>query len=481
MGDSPIEKVVDVTERDRITAENEFPGAKDFVHLHNHSLFSPLDGIASPEEYFGACAHVGLPAFAITDHGSMACVPDAFGAAKKNKIKYIPGCEIYFNDFHPMYKKKVEEGTWSPKELDKETMDNIRRNRHLTVLATNMAGYRNLIQMTTEAWEIGFYYKPRIWFEQLKKYHEGLIVLSGCLNGPVCHELRKAAGARLLPDISESEREKRHDFYFARAVKYVKQFKELLGDRYYLEIQMPGEEIPYGREAFRQIGVLSKYFGIPAVVTNDCHYLNREDFKVQKAMMAVDQEVMINDPNLFHVNSDEQFFKTRAQMRRTFFMGKYDEFIEPAQFEEYCDNTVRVAERCDNFKPDLSPKLPNIKNAADRLIKAAYVGLKKKGLQGSTKKYYVDGVLVTHSEQMEIELKRFVEKGFESYFLITQDLTSYSRQKGWDIGPARGSAGGSLVCYLLGIHDMDPLKWGLSFDRFLSSSRGGNMLQVQME
>jgi DNA polymerase-3 subunit alpha len=407
----------------------------------------------------------------------MACAPDAYWAAKKNKVKYIPGCEIYFNDFHPELKRRQAAGTWSNavKEVDPELYDNIRRNRHLTVLASNMVGYRNLIHMTTEAWEIGFYYKPRIWFEQLKKYSEGLIVLSGCLNGPVCHELR--ASARAVIDGNQ----KKELYHFKRATRYIEQFRDLLGDRFYLEVQMPGEEIPYGKEAFRLVSRLSDHYGIPAAVTNDCHYLTREDFKVQKAMMAVDQDTTIHDPNLFHVNSDEQFFKTRAQMRRTFYIGGYDKFVTPEKVEEFCDNTVRIAERCDGFKPDLSPKLPNIPDAASRLRTAAYEGLKNKGLLDSTKKYYVDGESVTHREQVEIELQRFIEKGFESYFLITQDLTSFSRKNGWDIGPARGSAGGSLVCYLLGIHDMDPLKWGLSFDRFLSSSRGGNMLKIQME
>jgi len=257
---------------------------------------------------------------------------------------------------------------------------------------------------------------------------------------------------------------------------------DVWGDDYYLELQMPGKEIPGGFEAFVATAAISKDLGIPGVITNDVHYINRGDFRVQKAMMAIKQGLTIDDPNLFHVNSDEQFFKCRAQLRQTFYELGFHEYVKIKQFEEFCDNTVAVVEKCAGFQPDISPKLPEMKDAEHELMKATIRGLRKKGLWNCEKKYEVDGKMVTYREQVKIELDRFITKGFASYFLITQDLVNYSAdQLGMPVGPARGSAGGSLVCYALGIHELDPLKWGLSFNRFLSQSRGGWMLKVTMD
>ncbi len=198
-------------------------------------------------------------------------------------------------------------------------------------------------------------------------------------------------------------------------------------------------------------------------------------------MMAISQNVTVDDPNLFHVNSDEQFFKTRAQLRKTFLEGGYNKRVPLERFEQYCDNTLEVAGKCNSFDPNLDPKLPRIPNANQILRDKTYDGLRKLGLMESEKLYEIDGRMVTYKQQVDIELKRFIDKDFASYFLITADLVEYSKDQGWPVGPARGSAGGSLACYCLGIHQMDPLKWGLSFDRFLSASRGGHMLNVRME
>jgi DNA polymerase-3 subunit alpha len=517
MSESLIETAVNLTEKERKEAVQTYPGPTEFVHLHNHTLFSPLDGIATPAEYFGACSELGHPAFSITDHGSIANVPDAYWAADKNKVKFIPGCEIYFSQEYPEFKRLREEDSdfkikslrpdygkdvFTVEDLDtEERYSDFRRFRHLSVLAMDMVGYRNLIQMTTEAWEIGFYYKPRIWFEQIEKYHEGLIILSGCLNGPICHNLRKAAywneiakgnttrvdrwfnkkKKTIQLNVTKEQAAARQKKYFGAAVEWINKFRSLLGDRFYLELQMPGEEIPFGKEAFRQIAFLSDKLQVPAVITNDCHYLSRPDFKVQKCMMAIEQGLEIDDPNLFHVNSDEQFFKSRAQLRKTFMEGGYNKTVSVEKFEQSCDNTVALSQRCTGFQPDLTPKLPSIPDAAEKLTKLVIKGLKEKGLYDKQDKYRVDGRWVTYREQATIELRRYIEKGFASYFLIIRDLLDHSKSKGWDVGPGRGSAGGSLVCYLIGIHSIDPLAWGLSSVRFMGDSRGGKMLRVKME
>lgn len=448
-------------------AEAQFPGPSEFVHLHNHTLFSILDGVAQPDQYFKGCAERKWPAFAVTEHGVMNSVPDNYLAAKEHKVKYIPGCEFYYNDYERKRQELAAADITIPKlkETDPELAIRLSRNRHLTVLAKNMQGYENLLRINKFACENGLYYgRPRVWFEALAQFKEGLIVLSGCLNGPVAHELR-------------------HEHYTSSgyvtgAADYVKKFKQLLGEDYYIELQMPG--ITGDVKVFEQLVALADSNKIKTVLGNDCHYIERRDFVLQKVMMAIDQETTIDDPELFHVNSDEQYFKTRHELRATFNLNGYSELVSGSAFETMCSNTLEVADKCVSFKPDLTPKLPKIDNADDTLIRLAWEGLKEKGLHRDKRKYIVDAKEVTYYEQMQIELQRFIEKGFASYFLITRDLVKHSLDQGWPLGPARGSAGGSLVCYLLRIHSLDPIKWGLSFDRFLSPSRGGYMLNVTM-
>jgi DNA polymerase-3 subunit alpha len=190
----------------------------------------------------------------------------------------------------------------------------------------------------------------------------------------------------------------------------------------------------------------------------------------------------MDSPELFHVNSNEQYFKTRAELYETFKTRGYCDgsIATDAEFEVMCDNTIKVAERCSNFKPDTAPKIPTNSGDVQLLKESVMRALVRRGLHSNPKKYTVDNRSVTYLEQARIELDRFIEKGFASYFIITQDFIRHGVENGWPFGP-RGSVGGSLVCYLLGIHELDPLKWGLSFDRFLSPSRGGNMLNIKAE
>ena len=449
-------------------SEKQFSGPSEFSHLHCHTLFSILDGVAAPDDYFKACVERNWPAVAITEHGVLNSIPDAYLASKEFKKKYIVGCEIYFNDYEL---KRRELATTGVKVSELRTSDpelamRIGRNRHLTVLCKNMVGYQNLLRLNKYAWENGFYYKPRIWFDQLAKHREGLIILSGCFNGPVSHELR-----------NNNFSQKSGSPYIG-AVDYVKKFKEVFGDDYYIELQMPG--VDGDIELFQQLAAVADHFKIKTVISNDCHYLNRNDFEIQRLMMAIDQKVTVNDPNLFHVNSDDQYLKTRHELRATFVRRGFKDVTSSDLFERSCDNTLEVADKCATFKPNLEPKLPNIINAKETLVHMVAEGLRKRGLHKDKNKYFIDGVMVTHLEQAQIELSRIIEKGFESYFLITEDLIKCSKSHKWPIGPARGSSGGSLVCYLIGIQSLNPLFWGLSFNRFLSPARGGWMQTVQM-
>lgn len=486
-----VEKILSATEKNRINAANKYPGPSEFVHLHNHTLYSPLDGIATPEEYMIGCAEANMPAFAITDHGTMASFPDAYFAAKKNKIKFIPGIEAYLCDYQPEFKefqstrefvingeKRSDLKMGDLRNEVKEVAERFTRARHLTIHAKNQIGYKNLLKLAKISWDKGYYRRPRMWYDLLRKHKEGLLVLSGCLNGPVCHELRNNnehvyASKTIRERLNGSSHLDKDGMVKPprMAIEWIEQFREDFGNDFYLEAQMPGEEIPNGRKAFNAISALSRRMGIPAVVTNDCHYLQRSDFLSQKIMLATDQGKTIDDPDLFHVNSDEQFFKTRAQLRETFIENQYTKYCSMKEFEQYCDNTLEIAEKCDGFQPDLTPKLPGVDDPDKTLVKKCWDALKQKRL--NEKPEYV--------KRMKVELKRFIEKKFSSYFLITQEIVNYSKSAGYPIGPSRGSAGGSLVCYLLGITELDPIGFNLSFDRFLSPSRGGYMMNVRME
>lgn len=461
-----MEQPIQLRDLTTAQAEEKYPGPTEFCHLHNHTIFSMLDGVAQPEEYFKACFERKWPAFAITEHGVLSSIPDAYNAAKKYGIKQIVGVEIYYNDYELQRQKHLESGG-KVKDLEISNPDlniRMRRNRHLTVLCKNMQGYENLLKINNYAVENGFFYKPRVWFDSLAKHKDGLIILSGCLNGPVAHELR-FDNFRGKPGI-------------CGATEYVNRFKSVFGDDYYIELQMPGIEGDV--EVFRQLVALADYKKIKLILANDSHYMSRKDFEVQKVMMAIDQGTTIDDPELFHVNSDEQFFKTRAELRATFMLREYSKHVDIGVFETACNNTLEIADKCSNFKPNLESKLPKIENATDKLVRAAFKGLCDRGLDSNIKHKTIDGEFVTYKEQMILELKRFKEKSFDSYFLISKDLVDCSVAKGWPLGPARGSAGGSLVCFLIGIHTLDPIKWGLSFNRFLGPARGGKNLRVLM-
>jgi len=461
----------------------EYSGPTEFVHLHNHTVFSALDGVATPEQYAQQCSERGYPAMSATEHGHMASVPDMYLAFKKVGVKYIPGCEIYFNDYEPLRRKMVAQGTkirsqdW--RAQNPELAARLFRNRHLTVLCKNKTGFHNLIKLTTQAYETGLFgmgrmQMNRIWFDKLCEYKEGLIVLSGCLNGPVAHELRYKQltdkEGNVLSERTLSDRAK-------DASKWVKKFKKAFGEDYYIELQMPG--IPDDDIVFRSLIGMADHYKIPTVLANDCHYLRRKDFMLQKIMMAVAQDTTIDSPDLFHVNSDEQFMKTRAELWSQFKNNGYSKGMDDGVFETMCDNTLMVADRCTAFDVDTSPKIPEIKDEDNELRKLVALSLKKRGLDKRDDKFIIDGREVTYLQQAKIELNRFIEKGFASYFLITRDLVSFGKKRGWPFSP-RGSAGGSLVCFLLDIHVLDPMVWGLSFDRFLSPSRGGYMLNVKM-
>lgn len=346
----------------------------------------------------------------------------------------VHNCEIYFNDYEPE-RQKIESGYRELRTTNPDYYERLARNRHLTVLAKNQVGYTNLIKLTTQAYKTGFYYKPRIWFDKLCEYREGLIILSGCLNGPVSHELRRGGGEIGKPRFNSKD--------LRGAIDWAKRFKAVWGDDYYGELQMPG--IENDDVVFRQIIAICDFLGIKVTLANDAHYLERRDHELQMVMMAIDQDLPVNSPDLFHVNSSEQYFKTRGELWARFKNNPYSKGIDDGKFEEMCDSTIEIADKCQHLKVDGSPKMPDLANADEKLIILVQKRLKETGLNKVTKRYLIDGREVTYVDQARIELERVIEKGYSSYFLITEDIIGYGMSKGWPFSPRGCSIPSSLV------------------------------------
>ncbi len=244
-------------------------------------------------------------------------------------------------------------------------------------------------------------------------------------------------------------------------------------------MELQQQLVPGDVEVFHVENEIADHFKIEKVFALDSHYLKREDFILQKIMMAIARKTHIDDPTLFYSNSDEQYFKTRADLWAMFKNHRYSDGIDDRVFHEACDNTLKVAEKVEHIKIDSKPKMPAFGDSDEQLSVLVANRICELGLHLNNTVFEIDNRKVTYVEQAGIELNRIIEKGFSSYFMITQDLLNYGRSRGWPSSP-RGSAPGSLINYLLGISNIDPVPWGLSFDRFLSESRGGFMLNVKM-
>ena len=434
-----------------------------FVHLHTHSLFSTLDGVASPADYFQVAAERKYPALAITEHGNLASVPDAYFASLQTGVKYICGSELYYNDDEPKRKLMMEEQGISSHKMSDDDKRRYSHNRHLLVLCKNMDGYRNLLKLKELSYE-GFFRKPRASSDMVSKCKDGLIICSGCMNGPISFELLQNIEKQNKGGYSDELCNK----YYNNAIEIATKYKNLLGEDFYIELQMPGIENDV--KLFELLLKISKDVGIKCVLTNDAHYIQEKDYRIQRIMMAIDQDLTIDSPDLFITDSKSGYFKTRDELEKTFKDKYTSKSVTLVDFNRVCDNTLEIADKCESFKPDLSLKLPQIDDADNTLTRLVAGGLKEKGKAGN--KEYID--------RAKHELERIKEKEFSSYFLICRDLVMQSKKLGMPVGP-RGSAGGSLVCYLIGIHDIDAVYWKTSFDRMLSTSRGGKLLQVNMD
>ncbi len=388
-----------------------------FVHLHVHTEFSLLDGACRIDKIAEAARSMGQPALAITDHGVMYGAVAFYKACCAAGIKPIIGCEVYVA---PRNMTDKQHG------LDSEYT-------HLVLLCKNEEGYRNLCYLVSAAFTDGFYVKPRIDWALLHAHAGGLVCLSGCVAGYIPQKI-------LSKD-------------YTGAKEKALELKELFGEDFYLEIQDHGllEE----KEASAGIIRLHKETGIPLVLTNDAHYIEKDDAYYQDVLMCIQMGKTVDDPNRMRFESNELYLKSEAEMRALF-----------PEYGEAADNTVKIAEKC-NFDFEFGHyHLPRFKLPAGKTDSYEYLlELCEKGF----KDRFADRPEV-HA-QLEYELSMIKKMGFVDYFLIVSDFIGYARRNGIPVGPGRGSAAGSVVSYCLHITDVDPIKYSLFFERFLNPER----------
>jgi DNA polymerase-3 subunit alpha len=390
-----------------------------YVHLHNHTEFSLLDGAARINELVGQAAAMGMPALAVTDHGVMYGAVDFYKACVKAGIKPILGAELYV-------------ATRSRFQKDSRDHD---FNHHLTVVAETQTGYQNLLKLVTAGWLEGYYYRPRIDTDLLSELADGLIATSGCLGGEVCTYLNEDR--------------------FEDALKVAARYRDIFGsDNYFIELQDHG--LPEQRKVNPMLLDIAKELGVRPVATNDLHYTKREDSKAHDVLLCIQTGKTMNDPGRFKFDAEEFYLKTPEEMRALF-----------AHVPEACDVTLEIAERCNveltfgklHLPPFTAPTGEAQEDYLRRLVR-----------EGTVKRYGSSPAEEVRT-RIDHELAIIISMGFAGYFLIVADLIAFAKRSGIRVGPGRGSAAGSVVSYCLEITDLDPLRWGLIFERFLNPER----------
>src|SRR3989338_6948184 len=393
----------------------------DFVHLHNHSEYSLLDGLSKIDLMIKRTKELGMSSLAITDHGNMHGAIKFYKACKEAEIKPIIGSEIY-----------ISKRTRHDKEAGIDTESN-----HLILLAKNEAGYKNLMKIISVSNLEGYYYKPRSDIELLREYHEGLICLSSCVKGYISEPL-----------LSGQEE---------TAKKRAKLLSEMFGENhFYLEIQKHLNVKDQDRLNEKLIA-LSKETGIPLVATNDNHYVSGADAEAQEVLLCIQTQTTLETPNrkLTMIDSPDFYIKSPEEMIGLFI-----------QNPEAIENTLKIADMC-NLEISLGKwilpnfEVPTEKNAADYLKDQV-----KKGLS-----FRYEKITSEIKERAKYELSVILDKKYETYFLIVADFVNWAKKQNISVGPGRGSAAGSVVSYALGITDIDPFYFNLPFERFLNPQR----------
>ncbi len=404
-----------------------------FVHLHVHTEFSLLDGAIRVKSLLDKACREGMKAVAVTDHGNIFGAVELFSQAAKKAIKPILGCEVYV----------------APGQRKDRTpsADGRPHAHHLILLVMNEKGYRNLSRLVTLGHLEGFYYHPRVDMELLKEYHEGLIAQSACLKG-------------VIPSLILAGR-------IEEARRRIRELAAVFDrERFYLEVQ--ANRLPDQIKLNRILKELGREMSIPLVATNDCHYLNRDDAVAHDALLCIQTGKSIDDPRRLRFSNDEFFFKSRAEMEAA---------LDEEGYTEALDNTCRIADRC-RYEMEFGRykypvfQVPAGKTLDQTLRDEAHAGLQRrlahKKEEGET---ISPAVTAEYQERLDFELDTIIQMGFAGYFLIVAEFIDYARRCDIPVGPGRGSAAGSLVAYCLRITNIDPIKYGLLFERFLNPGR----------
>jgi DNA polymerase-3 subunit alpha len=431
-----------------------------FEQLHLHTDFSLLDGYGQVEEYADRIPQINMKHLCITDHGMLGAVPRQIRACEAVGIQPIFGCEMYLNDKHV---PKSEMSQLSDKEKEEAG-----KNYHLLSIAYTNKGYSNLVQLTSKAW-LQFYKKPRIKYAQIDEHKEGIIFTSSCYIGEIGQ-----AFDRYGPEIAE---------------EHLKRYIKWFNPNFYLEMMLLDFKKQRAYDEWL-VKMHSKY-GIPMIVSGDCHYCRKQDSMQQRYMLMIRGKKTVHDfaniedgADYFELQDTNLWLKSEAEMDEKYWKREtdgfsYSDIIPPEVYTQAKRNTVEIARKASGVEIDRSIKLPQVPNADERLREAVLKGYKWRGF-GMSPKYI---------NRLKEELDLICRKGFASYFIIQQQITNEARRVcpqllGWGkgdeaVGPGRGSAVGSLVCYCLGVTDVDPLKHDLLFSRFLSDARGGREMKTR--
>ena len=408
-----------------------------FAHLHCHTEYSLLDGATHIYDMVKRAADLDMPAVAITDHGVMSGVPELDEACRKVKnetgkwVKPIFGCEIYFTTDSELKKQK-------------------QKLHHMILLAKNNTGYHNLLKLVSESHVDNFYYRPRTTFEMLQKYSEGIIATSACIAG-------------IIPRCID-------DGAFAEAKEWAQKFAALYepGD-FYIELQDQGITTNAGMSQYEmncKLTQLARELGLQTIATNDFHYLTQEDAMAQDIMLCIGTNATVTQEKRFKFPNDQFYMKTEEEMRQAL-----------KDFPEACDNTVLLAEKCnvELERDEILPRFPLPEGYTEEMLFREEI---EKGLEHRYGPDWRNVVIADNTgkeksvlEQYEYEADIIIQQGFPAYFLIVQEYIRWARENGIGVGPGRGSAAGSLCTYAMGITDLDPIKNGLMFERFLNPER----------
>ena len=402
-----------------------------FVHLHNHTEYSMLDGAAKIEELIKTAAEMGMPAIATTDHGNMFSAYEFYRTAKKYDIKPIIGTEAYLTPgTHRSDRSRVKWGNGGGDDVSGGGA-----YTHMTMLAETTEGMHNLFRLSSYASIEGYYFKPRMDRELLTRYADGIIATTGCPSGEVQTRLRLGQ--------------------YDLAIEAAAEFRDIFGkENFFLELMDHGVSVE--RRVRDDLLRLGKDLNLPLLVTNDLHYTHKHDAVHHEALLCVQSGSTLDDPNRFKFDGEGYYLKSAEEMRHLF-----------RDFKEGCDNTLVVAERCQaefdeqaNFMP--AYPVPEGETEASWFAKEVDRGLHYR---------YGDTIPEDVRAQADYETGIITQMGFPGYFLVVADYIQWAKENGIRVGPGRGSGAGSMCAYALRITDLDPLEHGLIFERFLNPDR----------